>query len=394
MLRDMFKKTYTKIDTRYRAPEAERTEKQEEEPGIPAGMWRKCNKCGKPIYVEDVRENFYVCPKCGGYFRVHAWRRLQMVTDPGTFEEWDREMEVSNPLNFPGYEKKLEAAREKSRLNEAIVTGCGKIGGNPAVIGVSEIENRSILEDIASTRKLLPARYAICHYDSPDLRGVDVAFLYRPDVFKLEGSADIPVRIASLPNWRTRGIVTMWGTIDGEPFLFMVAHWPSRLGGQAASAFKRNAAADQMRAIADSVLKVNPATKIVAMGDFNDDPTDESVEVHLGAKAKIKELQPGDFYTPFADMLKAGLGTLAYRDAWNLFDNIVVSENLATGSAGKLKLVKDPYKKTKFYGNIFKPSYLIQQEGQYKGYPLRTFVGNNFQGGFSDHLPVFIYIAK
>ena len=136
---------------------------------------------------------------------------------------------------------------------------------------------------------------------------IDVGFYYRPDVFKLEGSADIPVRIASLPNWRTRGIVTMWGTIDDEPFLFMVAHWPSRLGGQAASAFKRNAAAEQMRAIADSVLKVNPATKIVAMGDFNDDPTDESVEVHLGAKAKIKELQPGDFYTPFADMLKARL---------------------------------------------------------------------------------------
>ena len=88
--------------------------------------------------MEDVRENFYVCPKCGGYFRVHAWRRLQMVTDPGTFEEWDREMEVSNPLNFPGYEKKLEAAREKSRLNEAIVTGCGRIGGNPAVIGVCD----------------------------------------------------------------------------------------------------------------------------------------------------------------------------------------------------------------------------------------------------------------
>jgi len=149
-----------------------------------------------------------------------------------------------------------------------------------------------------------------------------------------------------------------------------------------------------MRAIADSVLKVNPATKIVAMGDFNDDPTDESVEVHLGAKAKIKELQPGDFYTPFADMLKAGLGTLAYRDAWNLFDNIVVSENLATGSAGKLKLVKDPYKKTKFYGNIFKQHYMIQKEGQYKGYPLRTYVGNNFQGGFSDHFPVYIYISK
>ena len=264
----------------------------------------------------------------------------------------------------------------------------------PIVIGVSEIENRSVLEDIVSTPKLRPANYSICHYDSPDLRGVDVAFLYRPDVFKLEGSENVPIRIESLPDIRTRGIVTMWGTIDGEPFLFMVSHWPSRLGGQQASAFKRNAVARQMRAIADSVLKVNPATKIVAMGDFNDDPTDESVEVYLGAKTSLKKLQPGDFYTPFADMLKAGLGTLAYRDAWNLFDNIVLTENLACGTTGKLRIVKDPNKKTKYYGNIFKPSYLIQKEGQFKGYPLRSFVGNNFQGGFSDHLPVFIYIDK
>lgn len=264
----------------------------------------------------------------------------------------------------------------------------------PIVIGVSEIENRSVLEDIVSTPKLRPANYGICHYDSPDLRGVDVAFLYRPDVFKLEGSENVPIRIESLPDFRTRGIVTMWGTINGEPFFFMVSHWPSRLGGQQASAFKRNAVARQMRAIADSVLKVNPATKIVAMGDFNDDPTDESVEVYLGAKTSLKKLQPGDFYTPFADMLKAGLGTLAYRDTWNLFDNIVLTENLACGTTGKLRIVKDPNKKTKYYGNIFKPSYLIQKEGQFKGYPLRSFVGNNFQGGFSDHLPVFIYIDK
>ena len=115
MLRDMFKKTYTKIDTRYRAPEEGRRKNRKRNRGFRLECGESAIKCGKPIYVEDVRENFYVCPKCGGYFRVHAWRRLQMVTDPGTFEEWDREMEVSNPLNFPGYEKKLEAAREKSR---------------------------------------------------------------------------------------------------------------------------------------------------------------------------------------------------------------------------------------------------------------------------------------
>ena len=162
------------------------------------------------------------------------------IDDPETNDE-EFLPDGAKRWNTAKYDKKL-------RNMERVLFDIAAIDRNyPAVIGVSEIENRSILEDIASTRKLLPARYAICHYDSPDLRGVDVAFLYRPDVFKLEGSADIPVRIASLPNWRTRGIVTMWGTIDDEPFLFMVAHWPSRLGGQAASAFKRNAAADQMR---------------------------------------------------------------------------------------------------------------------------------------------------
>ena len=133
MLRNMFKKTYTKIDTKYK-----QTGGPGEEPVIPEGLWRKCNKCGQPIYVEDVKNNYYVCPKCSGYFRVHAYRRIEMLVDEGTFEEWNKEMPFSNPLEFPGYEKKVLAAREKSRLNEAIVTGKGLIDVNPAVIGVCD----------------------------------------------------------------------------------------------------------------------------------------------------------------------------------------------------------------------------------------------------------------
>ena len=177
----------------------------------------------------------------------------------------------------------------------------------------------------------------------------------------------------------------MWGTIDGEPFFFMVAHWPSHLGGKDATEFKRIAVGEQMRRIADSVLKVNPATKIVAMGDFNDDPTDPSMLEGLNAKPKVKDLQPGDFFSPFHAVLRAGMGTLAYGDAWNLFDNIVVSENLVNAKPGELRLVRAPG--SKYYGNVFKRNYMIQREGQFKGYPLRTYVGNNFQGGYSDHFP-------
>ena len=262
----------------------------------------------------------------------------------------------------------------------------------PAVIGVSEIENRLVLEDLLATPKLAKTNYHIVHYDSPDRRGVDCAFFYRPDQFKLEGSFPVKADVPQLPNFRTRDILTMWGTIDEEPFYFMVVHWPSRLGGKEASEFKRVALGEQMRRLADSVLMQNPKTKIVAMGDFNDDPTDPSMEEALGAKGDEKKLVEGDFFNPYYKMLKAGMGTLAYGDAWNIFDNIVVTENLISAKKGELKLQKP--NGSKFYGAIFRAHYLFQKEGQYKGYPLRTYVSNSFQGGYSDHLPVYIYIAK
>lgn len=131
MLRSMFKKTYTVVDTKYK-------NQSKLEPNIPEGLWKKCPKCGRPVYVEDVIKNFYICPKCDSYFRVHAYRRIELTADKGTFEEWNREMEISNPLDFPGYEEKLAAAREKTRLKEAIVTGSCRIGGFQAAIGVCD----------------------------------------------------------------------------------------------------------------------------------------------------------------------------------------------------------------------------------------------------------------
>jgi acetyl-CoA carboxylase carboxyl transferase subunit beta len=131
MLGNMFKKTYTRIDSKYKNSNAE-------EPNIPEGLWKKCNKCGQPIYSEDVKKNYYICPKCNGYFRIHAYRRIRMIADEGTFEEWNKEIEFYNPLDFPGYEKKVKATREKTGLSEAIVTGICEINGEKAVIGVCD----------------------------------------------------------------------------------------------------------------------------------------------------------------------------------------------------------------------------------------------------------------
>jgi predicted extracellular nuclease len=303
--------------------------------------------------------------------------------------------EVIDEEFLPDGAKRWNTAKYTKKIGnlERVFFDIASIDKNyPAVIGLAEVENRGVLEDIIATPKMRPGNYRIAHFDSPDKRGVDVAFLYRPDVFKLKGSKAVKEIFPTRPEFRTRDIVTMWGTIDGEDFVFMVAHWPSRLGGKEQSEYLRVAVGTQMRAMADSILAENPATKIIMMGDFNDDPTDKSVATALGAKAKRSELKEGDLYNPFINMLKAGLGTLAYNDMWNIFDNMVVSQNLVNGDKNKLQL--QPAAKSKFDGNIFKQSYMIQQEGQYKGYPLRTFVGNNFQGGFSDHFPVYIYIGK
>ena len=308
---------------------------------------------------------------------------FDIYNDPETHDD-EFTPEGIKKWNETKYQKKL------SNMERVIFDMAAINKEYPIVIGVSEIENRSVLEDFVAQPKLKGAKYRICHFDSPDARGVDVAFLYRADIFKLEGSDNIKLNVPELPNFRTRDLVVMWGTIEGEPFYFLVSHWPSRLGGKEASQFKRDACAKQIREIKDSLLKENPATKVIVMGDFNDDATDASLVKVMGAKGRLKELQTGDFFNPYYQMLKAGLGTLAYQDSWNLFDNICVTENLVNGTYGKLRLMKGK----KFYGNIFTRPYMLQQEGQYKGYPLRTFVTNNFQNGFSDHFPVYIYIGK
>jgi hypothetical protein len=262
----------------------------------------------------------------------------------------------------------------------------------PAIIGLSEVENRNVLNEIASMPKLRKANYQAVHYDSPDPRGIDVALLYRPDIFRYEGSQPIPTLVPSLPGFKTRDILSVWGTIEDEPFCFFVCHWSSRRGGETTSDFKRIGAAKSVRTAADSIMTLRPDTKIVIMGDFNDDPVDESLWEVLGAKGERDKIATRGYYNPYWEMYMRGYGVMDHNDSWNVFDAIIVNHNLMNPEGQGLKLVRS--ERSVFWGNIFDHPMLKHQSGQYENYPLRTFAGNTFRGGYSDHFPVYIFVSR
>ena len=269
-----------------------------------------------------------------------------------------------------------------------------------AVLGVSEIENRHVLEDLVSMPEIAEADFQIVHYDGPDRRGVDVALFYRPSVFKVLESKSIPytfegseVEFEMTPeeqaDFRTRDILMVRGLLGGEMFAFFVAHLPSRNGGKGGDL--RSRGGEIMYRESMRLMEQYPGIKIVAMGDMNDNPTDPSMAYYMRGKEKIEEVGETDFFSPFLSMLKAGYGSLAYQGEWNIYDILVVNSNLAHPAKGTLGII--PIVKSRFYGRVFHKPFMTQQEGQYKGTPFRTSSGGAFIGGYSDHYPTYIVVS-
>lgn len=257
--------------------------------------------------------------------------------------------------------------------------------GGPVILGVSEIENRSVLEDLVATPKLKASGYSIVHYDSPDRRGVDVGLLYRPEFFKVTSSRSVFLSIPDDSTFRTRDQLVVSGMLEGEQIHVIVNHWPSRRGGEKRSMPLRMAAAKLTKSIVDSIQRVEPNAKIIIMGDLNDDPNCESIEKGLGAKSDAKKLKTGELFNAMYGLYRDGIGTLAYRDSWNLFDNLIISQPL---------MGEDKSSWVFFKSKIFNKPFIQQQSGQYAGYPYRTYVGNTYSGGYSDHFPVYLFLIK
>jgi len=257
----------------------------------------------------------------------------------------------------------------------------------PSLLGVAEIENDTVLTDLIHHPLISHRHYQLIHYDSKDPRGIDVALLYDPKTFIPEQTETLFVKIPgnSKQAFYTRDILYVKGWLAGETIHVYVNHWPSRRGGEERSSSAREAAAKVCKDHINRILQQDANAKIILMGDLNDDPDSPSITQILKAKPTIAQTKPGELFNPWFELYTKGIGTLANRDSWGLFDQIILSQAWL-----------NPEQDGLFYHHkqVFTRSFMRENTGSYKGYPMRTWNGNTYRGGYSDHFPTYIVLLK
>ena len=304
------------------------------------------------------------------------------INDPRKFDERSPIMELKT-ARTEIYKKKVQ-----NMANVISKIGAETSKNAPAVIGICEIENRAVIEDLANDPTLISKNYGIVHYESPDERGIDVALMYQKGLFRPLNSSAHPIKLrdnSSDGRDYTRDVLLVSGYLEDDLIHVLVNHWPSRSGGEARSRSKREAAAAVNKRLVDSIQTQDPHAKIFVMGDLNDNPTNSSLKKVLKTIGDKKKVGFKELYNPMEGFFKKGLGSNAYRDAWSLFDQIIVSK----------PLLEEDYTSYRYYkAGIFNAQFLITKKGQFKGYPFRSFSWGGFTNGYSDHFPVFVHLIK
>ncbi|MCF6279496.1 MAG: endonuclease [Flavobacteriaceae bacterium] len=293
------------------------------------------------------------------------------IDDPKTFDD-DFTSDGKLKWNKKRYQKKI-----KKLTSVMQQLGTEKSFYPPIIIGVAEIENKTVLNDLIYSKSLKSFHYDFVQYDSPDMRGIDVGFLYNKQFFELLSSEVFPLYLEDEEGNQdfTRDALLVKGNFNGELMHIIINHWPSRRKGTEESEYKRLKASELNRSIVDKIYQENKDAKIVIMGDFNDNPTNKS----------IQNLIKDDFFNPMQSLISKGDGTLKYGDDWFLFDQIIFSKNFM-----EAKENQHSFK----YAEVFDRDFMKVFRGKNKGKPFRTYIGPWYQGGFSDHFPVYVYLKK
>nr|WP_117584375.1 endonuclease/exonuclease/phosphatase family protein [Tamlana sedimentorum] len=303
------------------------------------------------------------------------------INDPSKLDEYSPMMELKTERSSVYFQKINNMARVLADI------GKDETRNSPVIIGLSEVENKKVIEDVISDSLLVDRDYEIIHFNSPDARGIDVAMLYQKALFTPTHTSSHVLKIYDNKTQKriyTRDQLLVSGMLEDDKIHVIVNHWPSRRGGEAKSRAKRMAAAKLTKHLVDSLQIIDPYARVLIMGDFNDNPNNASFKKVLKTKNNREKIAMKGIYNPFETFFKKGLGTTAYRDSWSLFDQILLTKPL---------LEKD-YSSFKFYkAGIYNKRYIIQNSGKYKGYPFKSW-SNGFTNGFSDHFPVYVFLIK
>jgi len=256
-----------------------------------------------------------------------------------------------------------------------------------AIVGLVEVENGRVLNDLVAQPEIRGRRYQYCWFPTPDERGISTAMLFNPRYFTVLHAQPVMVPLETIGMTRpTRSILYVTGILAGDTIHVMVNHWPSKSGGEAASEPGRRLAGSVVRKLVDSLAMAVPSSRVLIMGDLNDNPDAASVITELKAKADVEGLVASDIYNPWINMYKKGLGTENYHGEWGLIDQVMM-----TGT-----LVHAPKDRWHFYkADIFNRDFLTHRLGSQRGLPHRSFTAAQvWDNGYSDHFPVLIYLVK
>ncbi len=270
---------------------------------------------------------------------------------------------------------KLE--QKTAHLAKVIVAAGG--WEKPAIVGLCEVEDRFVLEKLINHPLLKKTGYHIIHKDAPDHRGIEVAMLYRADVFAPESYSAIQIKDEAGRLIETREILHVQGYLpDGERVHFFINHWPSRYEGLMETKSKRELAATRLKEAVREVQEKEQDALIICMGDFNDQPWDDSLANILGA-VNPRDSQSNDLVNLSWEWKNKPVGTLKHQQKWDIFDQFIVSKNIMEDCSAA----------------IFSDSFLLEKDQKFTGYkPFRTYIGFRYHGGFSDHLPIIMELEN
>lgn len=322
-------------------------------------------------------------------YEIHtiAFYNLENLFD--TINDPEKDDELSPIMKFKGNKSKVYSEKINRMAFAISKIGSKKNTIPPTIIGVAEVENRTVLENLVRSRYLKNFNYGIVHYDSPDKRGIDVALLFNQTYFQPIYHKVIPPNIyRNNRKISTRDILYVVGYLDNELIHILVNHWPSRSGGEFKTRASREKAAFTNLRQVQKIQELYPTAKIIVMGDLNDNPTNSSLKEVLHTKRKKSKTKTTNLYNPFESMFLKGMYSLGHRNSINLFDMILISGALIPESSSDLKRFKF------FQAGVFSESFLTTQKGRFKGFPFRSYSNGNFTGGYSDHFPVHMYLIK